>query len=340
MVSQIQVRSISDRTLWDDFVYSNNGTFFHSFLWGDILEKTFKYERVYIGAFDNDKLVSVLPSFLIKSRLFGNKLSSLPMTDLAGPVGKKGIKELLDYCINLARNRKLDFIQLKTLQEIDSNFQKLENYSTFVLNIEKSPEEIWKGFDKGAVRNPIKQAEKYGLELTFATEEEEVKNFYSLYLKTMKRLGTPPYPLSFYLNMWKELKPLDKIQIMFAKYQNKMIASLILILDQPTAYYLSAVSEENYLFLHPNHFLLFHAIESLIQKKFKTFDFGRSRTKGVYDFKKRWGGTPAEYSYYYYFNKQKKFSLGSYRKYSEIWKSLPMPIVKILGPSLRRELGY
>src|SRR5260370_24664213 len=54
------------------------------------------------------------------------------------------------------------------------------------------------------VRRAIRKAQKSGLNVQVATTREAVLQFYRLHVRTRRRHGIPPQPLSFFLNIYRE----------------------------------------------------------------------------------------------------------------------------------------
>ena len=70
---------------WDRYVDNHpQRTFSHRWHWSSVLKKSFLIEPIYCLALDNDKIVGVLPTALMKSMLFGKYLISLPWLDYGG----------------------------------------------------------------------------------------------------------------------------------------------------------------------------------------------------------------------------------------------------------------
>ena len=104
--------------------------------------------------------------------------------------------------------------------------------------------------------------------------------------------------------MWKTLKPLGYIKILMACYNNHVAAAIVLLQFKDTVIYQNGASDSNFLWLKPNHFLLWKAIEMAKLEGFRKFDFGKSSPKdhGLVQFKQRWG-TKEYFLYNYYYPK-------------------------------------
>ncbi|MGB0129445.1 MAG: peptidoglycan bridge formation protein FemAB, partial [Rhodocyclaceae bacterium] len=77
---------------------------------------------------------------------------------------------------------------------------------------------------------------------------------------------------------------------------------------------------------------------------FCTFDFGRStHGEGTFKFKQQWGAEPEQSYWYYWLNEGQplpQLNPGNpkYRLAIDIWRKLPVPLTKIIGPRIVRNI--
>ena len=70
-----------DRERWQAFVESQgDDAGYHAWAWRCVFENAFGHQSRYLIAERGGAIVGVLPLVLIKSRLFGNTLTSLPLS--------------------------------------------------------------------------------------------------------------------------------------------------------------------------------------------------------------------------------------------------------------------
>jgi hypothetical protein len=88
--------------------------------------------------------------------------------------------------------------------------------------------------------------------------------------------------------------------------------------------------------------LYWTCLEFATQKGYGTFDFGRStRGEGTYKFKEQWGARPQPLYWHYWLRgggelPQVNPSNRKYRLAIEVWKRLPLPVTRLLGPGIVR----
>ena len=81
------------------------------------------------------------------------------------------------------------------------------------------------------------------------------------------------------------------------------------------------------------------------ERGLKLFDYGRSkRGTGSFDFKKNWGFEPEPMFYEYHLVKARSVPEVNplnpkYRLLINTWKRLPLPVSRLIGPYLARNLG-
>ena len=71
--------------MWDAYVQrSRTATMCHKFVWQPIISRTYGHQPFYLMARSETLACGILPLFLVKSRLFGKSLTSMPFLDYGG----------------------------------------------------------------------------------------------------------------------------------------------------------------------------------------------------------------------------------------------------------------
>ncbi len=156
-----------------------------------------------------------------------------------------------------------------------THLKTLFNRNTVILDLNKSIDEIWKDSYSSKNRNMIRKAEKNGLEAFFSSSYEDYMAFYELYLQTMKNIGSLEY---YYFNeeYIKNFKHSlgENQNLILAKYNGKIIAGLLIMINNEYAHYHLSGRDKNYPSLASNNFLLDKAIRLAIESGAKYFHFG------------------------------------------------------------------
>ena len=336
---KIKLASDLDKEKWDDFILKNKGTIFQLFKWKNIIEKTTSYKPYYFYLEENNEIMAVLPAFLIKNIFFGNKLISVPYGDEAGPLGDAtSVNIILDELIK--NNLNLDQIEIHRLDLENKNFIKSWNYYTFLINLNKSEQEILIGFDK-KLRNIIKKTEKENLTIEEIASLKQLKIFYSIYQKNMHELGTPPLSFKFFKNLFIELYP-NNLKAYLIKYNHIYIAGSIFLIDNETARWLHGVSHPKFKDLNSITLMIWNFIKTH-NTKLETLDLGSTReNSGNFDFKKKFSNNLKDRNWkYLFFNKKIIIDprTEELKTYIKVWKHIPTPICNLIGPLIRKYTG-
>ncbi|MFH1835097.1 MAG: GNAT family N-acetyltransferase, partial [Methanobacteriota archaeon] len=159
---------------------------------------------------------------------------------------------------------------------------------------------------------------------------------------TMKQLGTPPYPKSFYENIYRFMVKDGRASILLAKKGGFVLGGAIFLRFGQTMHYLAGVTPHRNLTFSPNTLLVYTGLKIAQKSGCKVFDFGRTQREGVYNFKKSWGGTEKDLPYYFKaLNPDKRVSSSKITSLAPLWRKLiPLSASKILGPPIRRHFGF
>ena len=136
-----------DGQAWDEYVSATpDGTVCHLYGWRQVIEQAYSHRTFYLAATTNGVICGVLPLVLIKSRLFGRHLVSMPFMDYGGVVTQEGTgvrNALVAAAHKLAEAHRATLsLRCATDQGLDLPLwlEKL----TMVLDLGKSEEALWK----------------------------------------------------------------------------------------------------------------------------------------------------------------------------------------------------
>jgi len=349
---QVKIIDPSKDKRWDDFVGSHpQGTVFHLSNWARVLQKTYGYIPYYVILENSDKKIKAgCPFFLIKSWLTGNRLVCLPFTDACSPLASsdEDIESLFSTTIEKAKKEEADYIEVRGrypnvfLQSL--HFENHGYYKLSKLDLSEGTNSLWKRFQR-SIRHRIRQAEKTNLKIEDSETEKDMRDFYLLNLATRKKHGVPPQPYDFFENIWQGLILNRLAFLLLAKYKSIPVAGGIFFIYKDTIYDKFSASDSSYLKYHPNHLLLWHAIQYGCQNGFKYFDFGRTSpdNPGLISFKHHWGTEGIDLPYYYWptvkgvtSTEQKSLK---YRMITSVLRRTPTTISRVAGKLLYKHLG-
>src|SRR5262249_12108266 len=107
---------------WDRFVEQHpHATVAHLAAWGSVFEGAYRHQRVYLVAEDAGEIAGVLPLVVIKSRVFGRRVVSMPFLDYGGILAEPDSDAercLANAALDVAREHGAQSIGLRQLHPI------------------------------------------------------------------------------------------------------------------------------------------------------------------------------------------------------------------------------
>jgi hypothetical protein len=348
MTMTLKIINPEDDQRWDEFVAAYpQGMIYHHSAWGKVLQSTFDYTPFYValeGPADG-RIEGILPFMLVKSRVTGNRLVSLPFTTYCTRlVSASQLENIVKFA--LEHHPGIDFLELKFLEDLEDVpgfLKKQSSYVTHFLNLDLDLDELFRSFHNTSICQRIKRAEKSGLKLRFAEREEDLEKYYDLHMMVRKNHGLPPHPYSFFLNMWNILRSKNFLSVPLVEYEGKIIAGAIVLKFKDTFHLEYSASDQRYIKQCPNQFLIWEIIKTACLEGVKSLDFGRSSLLHVslMEFKERWGARRQNLAYYYYPEASRMETESGVKKriLSSINRLLPKSLLRLEGEILYRHLG-
>jgi hypothetical protein len=310
----IRVSTDNDRNSWDSFVLSHNeSSFFHTYVWGKILEEGGVGKRLYFVLEKNEEIVGIFPSFLVFKPV--RHLRCLPLSDYGSPLllfsGNKTVHflRLLKYIQRRAFTLLTAYLSFRlpsfsSLRDvIRKDFTcKLTSYGIRLNTANKNADFIWKNLSKKR-RNSIRKAIKTNLEIKECGTLKDFIDYYKIHICSMKRLNVPPMNFRIFKSIYENLRPRkDYLMLLAWEHSGVPVAGTLTFIFRNEMYLWGNVSHKEYWALNPNDLLYWNIIEYACEKGFKYVDFGPSpiSRKGDYFFKIQFGGKEIPlYDYYY-----------------------------------------
>ena len=349
----IRVASDDDQNSWNQFVFKYSDSPFHLYQWKEILERIYGYRCEYLMAEDRHEIVGIFPVALIKSKLFGVRICSLPFSDYGGTLFAS--VEINSSLLDLFLQYLSPYVEEANYFEVRSPMQSnvatcLENrlklgkvkYLTYIIDLNKPFNEIWRHEFPKDLRYAIRKAIRNKIEVLEMEFEEGIHEFYQLYLLTMKRLGSPPHGIEFF-SACHDLLGDEHTKLFMAMKSGKVIGGIIVLLGKYTIYSTYLVIDSTHRSLNPGSLLDCRVIEWGCENRFRFFDFGRTLYgSGVHLFKKQWGGKEMFQPYYYLGKKiPQQDPREKYFFLSMLWgKVIPVSVTKKIGPIIKGAIGH
>lgn len=336
--------SDADVPAWERFVAAHpRGSIYHSAKWASLIEDVFGHETRYWLARDpSGQLAGVLPLVRLKSRLFGDYQVSMPYFNYGGALGlsEEIEAQLMQAAAEQAAADGSRHIEFRDCQRRDGDWPAREDKVVMQLDLPADAEALWKAVGS-KLRAQIRRPAKEGAEAVHGGAEL-LDEFYRVFSRNMRDLGTPVYPRRFFAAIIETFP--NQVTLVVVRFRGEAVAAGFLLGqgDRVEIPWASSIKEHNRLGV--NMLLYWHALKTCIERGFKTFDFGRSSVdSGTYRFKKQWGAQAVQLYWHYWLGRGGQLpnltpNNPKYRLAIRAWQRLPLPIANRLGPHIVKNL--
>src|SRR5207249_11093601 len=166
--------------------------------------------------------------------------------------------------------------------------------------------------------------------------EELLDDFYQVFSRNMRDLGTPVYGKEFFKSILHTFP--KEAKICTVSLEGKPLAVGFLYGFREMLEIPWACSDRRFARLAPNMLLYSSVLEYACRSGFRMFDFGRSTVaSGTYRFKEQWGARPIPLFWYYWLDHSGPLpelnpQNPTYSLAISLWRRLPIPLTRIIGP--------
>lgn len=307
------------------------------------ITETCNHSHQYFFAMDTDGHIrGVLPVVKQKSRLFGNFMVSVPYFNYGGVLADNRViaQALVKNADQWREEQGSTHVELRHIQDEFSHLAKRTDKMTWWLPLPRDVKALWQSFQP-KVRAQVRRGEREisGIDVGGA---ELLDDFYTVFARNMRDLGTPVYGKAFFANLLKTLG--NRATLVVARINGKPTGCAFLThfgnrMEIPWA---STLREHNQTGV--NMAMYWKVLQQAIEQGHELFDFGRcSRDAGTARFKQQWGAYPVPLHWHYCLLEggglpglnpnNPKFQL-----MIAVWKRLPVWATRIIGPLIVRNL--
>jgi len=328
---------------WNSYVTSNPAaSIYHRAEWRSLIKQTFGHEGCYFIARDkNNIIVGILPLIRLKSRLFGDFLVSMPYFNYGGAIADH---PSIEQALMKAANDHANSLNTSHIEYRDNiprdGWPVRDEKVNMILPLAGSENELWNGFTpklRAQIRRPQRENPQ-----VLSGGEEYLDEFYNVFARNMRDLGTPVYSRQFFSNILETFP--EACRIMVVRLGKRPVAAGFLIgyrdtLEIPWA---STIRDVNHLGV--NMLLYWEVLKYALLKGYKYFDFGRSsRDSGTFRFKQQWGAMPVQLHWHYWLNGNNELPAINpdnprYALAINIWKHLPLIVTRYIGPHIVKNI--
>jgi hypothetical protein len=339
---------------WDDFVRNHSrGRFIHLIGFKKTVEAVYKLKPNYWLFREDGRMRAIFPSFYHRGLIYGKRIVSQPFSEYGGilfdpALEKEGRRSIMGEFPSVIEKSKeaglFDYVEIRCFPDLEGleaeNFRREHLYEYGLLPLRQGLNLM--EIISYSVKKTVRQAQARRLELRLVESEDEIREaYYPLHLRSLRRLGSPPHPLAYFLTLRRSLQ--KHLKIFIARHESRPLAALLGWAVGQSVQITESVSDERYFSMRANDLLHFHFINWAIDNGFRWFDFGPVRYPGQRQYKKKWGVELHDYSYYYAPAAEQRRPLSEQspaaRAGSFIWKILPLRLTAGLGKFLRKQLS-
>lgn len=336
----ISIATLRDAVAWDAYVESRGDSAgYHSWRWRRVFVDAFGHEPVYLVAREGGSITGVLPMVHIKSLLFGSSLTSLPFLNYGGVIANSPETRdaLIDAAQTVARDRNCGHIELRHTARQFPDLPCKRHKVAMRLGLRGS---MWDGFNH-KLRNQIRKAEKSGL-VVERGGEELVGDFYKVFARNMRDLGTPVYSKRLFREVLRVFP--ERAQLHVVRLKGQAVAAGLTYRTRTMVQLPWASSIRAFNSLCPNTLLYWDAIQFAMERFASVFDMGRSTPdEGTFKFKAQWGAEPLQLNWEYRLMMQGELPNVSpanpkYQRAIALWQKLPLAVTRSVGPMIVRTI--
>jgi serine/alanine adding enzyme len=333
-----------ERKEWDGFIEQTSAaTVCHHYLWQTIIQSAYGHRPFYLLARDGGRVQGVLPLVLVRSRLFGSSLTSMPFLDYGGVCTEhEDVRAALVRRAQLLMHEQAaDCVELRQRTPTGTDGSVRLDKVGMVLDLSPGIEALWTALP-AKTRNQVRKAQKAGLTVV-SGGGELLEEFYPVFVENMRDLGSPVHHKLFFARMFEQFGA--QARLFVVRDGGQAVGGLVGVRFRDTVTVPWASSLRRASSKCPNNMLYWEALQYACARHYRRFDFGRSSVdSGTYAFKKQWGAKPVQVYWQLLSRSPERKSVAfaaheaKYKMVIEAWKRLPVPVTIILGPAIRKYL--
>lgn len=330
----------ADVDIWENYVQSKaSGTVFHRLAWSRAIEAAYGHRALHLMAWAGNRLVGILPLFLVKSLFVGRVLVSVPYATYGGILANsdEDTKALLIAAQDLCKELDVNYLELRHREANSLDLPEIGRYDTFRKQLPDDVKSVLPSLPR-----KTRAAARKGLKcLTAKMAPELLDTVYDLYSVTLKRLGSPNYSRQFFHELQDAYG--DDCVCLVVKDDHKPVAGVVsyVFRDEIVPYFSGSLEEGMH--KNANNVMYVKLMEYAVSHGLRWFDFNRTRrdNQGPHAFKRYHGFEPAPLHYQVFLNKAKqlpnlspsnrKFALAGW-----LWQKLPLRLTRIAGASITK----
>jgi CelD/BcsL family acetyltransferase involved in cellulose biosynthesis len=341
----VEIISIDPQTdpRWTEFILSHaDASVFYHPSWLSTIESTYGYCPACLAAESGGELVGILPLLEVHSWLTGRRGVCLPFSDSCVPLANESgvVRSLLSAASGLCEEKGWKYVEIRG-QVNHPSVSLSAQFKTHRLRLHPDADKVAATFGKRQVRQGIAHAIRDGVTIERRSDRSAMQEFTRLNALTRRKLGVPPQPDAWFLNLLDNLIAHNLGFVSIASLGGRSIAASVFLCFNNTIYYKYSASDERFLTVRPNNLIVWDAIQWGCENGYSAFDFGRTdiECEGLRDYKKGWGAVESDLSYYRITKEHASETADALRRMKPVLRATPVPVLKMIGRMLYEHVG-
>jgi len=299
----VELVSPPDPAAWDALVAeSDTATVFHTSAWARLWIAEWPGARWEAIVLPDEAGYAGALGLIIHDGPLGRRVLGMPYGTYSGPIVRRGHPDpssvrrlLLEGYAQLVRHAWVMLSELTWYEghrdELPADLTAMEG-STHVRPLGPDFEALFRLLPLN-IRSRVQQAEGHGLVIRPVTDARGVRAYHALAVRTVRRLGGLPKPLSLYQRIFRSLVPLGLARYDLVEQQGQPIAGSLHFTYRGRAINWLTVSDDRKWDLRPNHLIIARLMRDLCETGYHEYNLGGSppNAEGLVRFKESWGGT-------------------------------------------------
>lgn len=306
---------------WEAFVRARpDATVYQHPLWFNALEREYKRKGIRLVCTDErGDMMGLLPILATKGLPFhvgnplvvGPRLSSLPRTPFSGMVTENDMAAvlLIRKAMEKVKEQGEMRLQIKPLMGQESlaieGVVRIPWRPSFVVKLPQREGDLRFGNSRNhsRIKWSVNKMIREGVSIREGESEDDLKKWYPLYLKTMRRNGAHVRSYRFIKHVWDLLRPRGMMRLLLAESQNGrkrtlLAGSIFLMFNKTVFYAFNGGLRES----RANDLIQWRAIHDACKEGYTSYDLGEvsKSHRSLADFKRKWGSEKKQLFHYYY----------------------------------------
>jgi FemAB-related protein (PEP-CTERM system-associated) len=335
---------------WDAFVRARPQASLYQYSgWALLARDVFGHAAYFAECRDSGgALIGVLPLVRQKSIVFGSSLTSVPFFNYGGALADtpEVTQALMEHARSLAQMLGCRYLEFRDVRRQPGEWRVRTDKVTLILDLPADFATLSKQLG-AKLRSQAKRADRENPSVRVGGAEL-LNDFYDIFCRTMRDLGTPVYPRRFFAAILRRFS--DECLLVVLDRAGQPAAAAFLVLANGRAEIPWAGCRDDAKSAGFNMRLYWEVLRVVVERGCRQFDFGRSTVdSGTYRFKLQWGAKPLQLHWHRWERGGvpgddavvSSASEGKLMHYAtEAWKHLPLGVANMLGPLVSPSLPW